>query len=89
MKNVKNWQLQSAFIFELDQFTNILKNLFGESINVEYALDGITVYTEDDIIERDDIIAKLTEYFDVIVTGYHQDDCANPFVWVVYREVIL
>ena len=86
VKHVRPTQMRSAFIFETDHFTNILKKLFGTTIAVEYALDGITVTTDDDIIEDEEIVEKLSEFFDVVVTSFHQDDCECPLVWVIYLE---
>lgn len=86
MKNVNKCQLRSAFIFETNHFTNVLKKLFGENIDVDYALDGITVTTDEDIIDDEEIVERLSEYFDVVVTSFHQDDCECPLVWVIYLE---
>lgn len=94
MKNVRPGQLKTAVFLNLDEFSYVVRAVFGNGTNFETALDGITVYTvdeEDDYtyLEDDEICEKLATYFDVAqVTSFHADDCKYPGIWIVYKDKI-
>lgn len=87
MKNVRKNQLKKCICVEAQEFTDIVHEILGEDVNVEYTLEGLDVYTDEKCIDMDDLCAKLTEYFDVKeVTSVHTDHHDYVGVWVVYRD---
>jgi hypothetical protein len=87
MKNVRPNQLKKCIFVDAEEFTAIVQAVFdNEDIKVDYTLEGLDIYTDDDCVEAGDLYEKLGEYFDVTITSIHIDDCDYVGVWVVYKE---
>ena len=89
MKNVKPDQLKKCITLTTEEFTSIIKNLFGSNTQVEYSLDGIWIGDNNGAnIDYDtEICAKLADYFDVSkVTSFHADDADYILIWIVYQD---
>ena len=87
MKNVKNTQMKKCIILSSKEFEGILDELFDCAVTAEYSLDGLTLYTDDDCIDIEELCNKLAEYFDVDrVTSVHIDDCDDIGVWICYQD---
>ena len=83
--------LKTCIFMETEQYTNILEEIFGPKIRVDFSMDGIWVgydYDEyNETTEEPDVEAKLAEYFGVSeVTSIHVDDCDEIGVWICYKE---
>ena len=87
MKNVRKNMLKTCIILTSDEYTEIIKNIFG-NVSIDYSLDGISIYTDDNVIDTTELHTKLAEYFNVDrVTSTHSDDCSNTIgVWIVYQN---
>jgi hypothetical protein len=89
MKNVRTNQLKKCIFIDAEEFTAIVQAVFdNEDIKVDYPLEGLDIYTDEDCVEADDLYEKLGEYFDVTITSIHIDDCDYVGVWVVYKEEV-
>ena len=88
MKNVRTNQLKKCIFVDAEEFTAIVQAIFDdiEGIKVDYTLEGLDVYGNNDCIETGDLYEKLSEYFDVNITSIHIDDCDYVGVWIVYKE---
>ena len=91
MKNVKNVLKKSCLYTNLETFESIVREALQDwdnSVNVECAMDGISIYSDDDNWSDEEICEKLTEYFGVEkVTSFHADDCNYPVgIWIVYKD---
>lgn len=91
MRNVNNYMLKKCIFLTSDEYECILKKLFGDTIRVEFSMDGIWVGYDGedflDVCEEPDIYTKLAAYFDVTeVTSVHMDDCEYVGVWICYKD---
>ena len=87
MKNVRTNQLKKCICVETEDFTAIVKGLFGEGMYVTYTTEGLDICTNEDVIDIDELHESLASYFDVKeVTSVHIDDCDFIGVWVVYKD---
>jgi hypothetical protein len=87
MKNVRENQFKKCIFLDIDEFSEIIKGIFGRNTIVEYTLEGLSIYNEIDCLPNSEICEALANYFDVFeVTSFHADDCDYIGVWVVYKE---
>ena len=87
MKNVRENQLKKCIFLEAEEFNSIIRQAFGNNVNIEYSLEGVGIYTDDSEISFEEIAEALESYFDVYeVTSFHIDDCDYVGVWVVYKD---
>lgn len=87
-KNVRQSQLKKCIFLELGEFENIVCNALEEDVTVEYTLEGLDIYTNEDGVPYETITNLLTKHFCVEkVTSFHSDHCEDcPGVWVVYKD---
>ncbi len=87
MKNIRPNQLKKCIFLELGEFENIICDAI-EDVTVEYTLEGLDIYTNEDGVPYEKICNLLAEYFDVKkVISFHSDHCEDsPGVWIVYKE---
>ena len=86
MKGAKEHQLKKCIYLTLDEFEEIVFNLYDEPIEIEVSLDGITIMTDKDCVDVDELYQRLAKYFDVDeVTSIHADDCEYVGIWIVYN----
>lgn len=88
MKNVKEIQLKKCIFLCLEEFRDIIQELFSPEVAVEWTVEGLDIRTPTDALPLEDIFEKLEEYFDVkSVTSFHSDHCEEEVgVWIVYKE---
>lgn len=90
MKNVRDNQLKRCIIMKTEEFKKVFTSIFGKydadtnQIDVEFnGCEGIYFCG----ISDTEVYKKMSEYFDVIVTSIHLDDCEYDIgVWIVYKE---
>lgn len=89
MKNVRINQLKKCIFVDAEEFEAIIQAIFDDidGIKVDYTLEGIDIYGDEEGVYGDELYKRLGEYFDVEVTSIHIDDCDYIGVWVVYKEV--
>ena len=87
MKNVKNNQLKTCIYLTSDEFTDIVNEILDDVEDVEYALDGFTIYTTNDVADVDELHEALRKYFDVKeIESVHTDHCEYVGVWITYKN---
>ena len=95
MKNVRPNQLKKCIYLYFEDFKEILHEIFGNSISVDYcesSCDGgyISVYYDNEDtseVSFDDLSAALANYFDVArIESIHVDYAEYIGVWIVYAE---
>lgn len=89
MKNIREYQLKKCIFMSSDEYERIIKEIFGQNIDVEFTLDGMIIGELDDENEIywDEIASNLARYFDVKeVTSVHMDDIDAIGVWICYKE---
>lgn len=85
MKNVKNEWLKKAIAIKSYKFTDLVKTICGENVEIEYSLDGLWVGYEDGEVDIED---RLAEYFGVRVLEIHlNNDGPWSEVWISYEEI--
>lgn len=86
MKNVTESMLKTSIFMSSDDFTRLVTHLFP-GVQVNYTLDGISYYYEEDILDINILHAKLAGYFDVKeITSVHSDNCDYIGVWITYKD---
>lgn len=86
MQNVTPSMLKTSIFMTSDDFTRLVTHLFP-SVQVDYALDGISYEYEEDSLDTNILHAKLAGYFDVKeITSIHSDDCDCIGVWITYKD---
>ena len=91
MRNIEKYELKKSIFMELDEFNELVLSLTDGLYQVEYELDGI-FFSDTEKAEKTgnhwngDIEETLSEYFDVIVTSIHADDCDLLGIWICYKE---
>lgn len=94
MKNIRNYALKtSVFMFTKD-YEHLIHSLLPDFISrIEFTLEGIDYYTNDDFagnMRTDDIDTivnnALSAYFDTTVTSVHIDDYDTTGVWITYNN---
>ena len=98
MKNVNKDQLKHAILLSKEEFTKIVKELFGNlcDVDIDYNDNTITLYDRetDDYVYLVDVYPKLAEYFDVAeITSIHCQVCyddedfgdAPVLFWICYK----
>lgn len=90
MKNVRESQLKRCIFLTLEEFDEIIKEIFGPQATTLYQYEGIFIDSGNDDVEcdDDDILVRLSEYFDVNVTSFHSDNCEYVGVWVCYKDSV-
>lgn len=87
MKNVRESQLKKCIFVEADDFTQIIKEILGDDVSVDYTLEGLDIHTDEDGIYQEELCAALQKYFDVkSVTSVHTDHFDYIGVWITYRD---
>lgn len=91
MQNVTPDMLKTCITMEPHKYENLLKQLFGEELCIEFSMDGIWVgydNEENNVCEEPEIYEKLAEYFGVNrITDIHIDDKSdNYLVWIAYKK---
>lgn len=87
MKNVNEYMLKTCIYMPADEYEELLKELFGEYLRVDFTLEGLGVEYNNITCDEPDIASKLAEYFDVKeITSIHIDDCDYMGVWIVYKD---
>lgn len=85
-KNTRLNQLKNCIFLELGEFENIVYAAI-EGVTVEYTLEGLDIYTDEDCVSFEEIKNLLTKHFEVEVTSFHSDHCEdNPGVWICYKD---
>ena len=90
MKNVRENQLKKCIFMESEEFQNLIGEITGGLITVEYDFEGLWYEHTDkaektDIYWNEDIYETLSKYYDVEVTSVHIDDCDCVGVWICYK----
>ena len=87
MRNVRPSMKKNCLFLYGEDFEILMRTLFGEETETEYALEGsgVNLYCGEEDISDDDIIEELSKYFDVEVTSFHTDCYETVGVWVVYK----
>lgn len=90
MRNVKEHQLKKAIVLSVEEYEEVLHEIFGVRIIVHADLDGIWYEFENDNEYNEDIDTALVEnlaiYFDVNeITSIHCDDCDYCGIWIIYQ----
>lgn len=87
MKNVKDCKLKKCIILQEEEYSNIIKELFGKDTSVDYDIDGIYISNDNfPNLEYDEVYKRLSSYFDVQVTSVHMDDEDYTGIWVCYKD---
>ena len=87
MKNVKDNQLKTCIFLTAEEFTGIVHETLGNDVIVEYTLEGLDIYTDDNIVDVDELHEALQNHFGVQeITSIHMDDCDYVGVWIVYKN---
>lgn len=91
MKNITSKQIKHCITLSTEKFKNIIIELSDIPITIDYTLEGIDIYTEDDTfgqVDMEEIKTKLADYFDVgEITSIHLDNNEYDMnVWLVYTE---
>lgn len=91
MKNVRENQLKKCIFLTLEEFDETIKEIFGPEASTLYQYEGIFIDSGNDDVEydNDEILTRLSDYFDVNVTSFHSDNCEYVGVWVCYKERIM
>ena len=93
MENVKPNELKKCIIKEFDEFKEIIEEITNGEFTCMYELDGISIVLTGKVkeVEREmnteDILEKLSKYFDTKVTSFHVDDCEYHGVWICYDDI--
>lgn len=86
MKNVRENQLKKCIFMVLEEFNSVIKTVFGEKFEVDFGLNGISVWSRSEGINDADIKEGLSKYFDVEVTSVHIDNYDRISVWICYKD---
>ena len=82
-------KLVTGIVLTPDEYTAILKELFGDSLSAEFNSDGIWLTYDDSKINDPEAVLyeKLAEYYDVQqIVNVHMDN-DEPFrIWVIYKD---
>ena len=92
MKNVNPYMKKTCIYLRGDDFEKLMRKIFGDEIEIEWALEGsgVSIYrtntaTNEDINDYD-IIKELSKYFDTTVLSFHTDCYESVGVWIVYMD---
>ena len=89
MKNLENVTKKTCLLIDLKTFESIVRTVLkDDTVQVECAWDGISIYNDDDNWSEEEICELLTKYFGVKkVNSFHADDESYAIgVWIVYEE---
>lgn len=85
MKNISENAKKTCIFIEESEF-NALINRLLPGYKVDYSLDGMSIYNDEDCVDDTLLHKKLAAHFDVgEVTSIHADDCDVIGVWIVYK----
>lgn len=90
MKNVKACQLKKCIFLTVEEYEEVLSQIFETRVTVHADLDGIW-YDADkndtDVNCDDNLHVLLADHFCVSeVTSVHADDCDYVGIWICYKE---
>lgn len=86
MKNVDNNQLKKCIFAELPSFEEDVKKALGEDIEVLCNYEGISFKQGEEYLEINDVMLKLSQFYDVDVLSIHIDDYDEAGVWIEYAD---
>ena len=77
--------------FTFDEFTNLLKSIYGDNTEIELSLDGIDIIVGDDYPPRDELHEKLAEKLNLKKVDFlHADKRPLMYepsdIWVTYSD---
>ena len=86
MKNVNKDMLEKCICITLDEFIRVIRETLGNNVCVEANWDGVSIGTDEDCIDHEEVCAALAQYFGVKeVTTYHMDDWEYGYIWICYK----
>ena len=87
MKNVRENQIKKCIFLESEEFTNVIHEVLGNDVYVNFTLEGLDICTDDNVVDIGELHEGLAKYFDVKeVTSVHIDDADFIGVWIVYKD---
>lgn len=86
MKHVGGHEQKTCILKMLDEFERDIRHITDGKITVSCGMEGISFESDTEPVTDEDILAKLSEFYDVYVTSVHIDDCDMTGVWICYKD---
>lgn len=85
MKNVEENQLKKCIFKDLIEFKKDMLKAFGNDVEIGCDYDGIWIECNGEGLYTEEILAGISNYYDVQVTSIHVDECFYTGIWIVYK----